>query len=184
MFPVFDAIGLDLIRDQVAKNPFKQRLIAPLGKTLDELWALLWKSQAIIYKQPLTLLHGDTHVGNTYLLPENKGGWLDFQLMVKGPWCHDLNYVIATALSVDGRRMHEDSLLEAYFGELEALGIAHVPRMEDAKIAYRQTTLWGLVIGWLITPPQNYGEAITHANIEKMVRAVVDHGTLDLVQQS
>lgn len=38
--------------------------------------------------------------------------------------------------------------------------------------------IWGLVIGWLITPPQNYGVPITRANIAKMVQAMLDLDTL------
>ncbi len=39
--------------------------------------------------------------------------------------------------------------------------------------------LWGLVIGWLITPPQNYGKAITTANLSRLVAAVRDLETLE-----
>ena len=46
--------------------------------------------------------------------------------------------------------------------------------MDSAWRLYRHSIMWGLVIGWLITPPANYGEAITSANIRKLVAAVQD----------
>lgn len=174
MFPVFAAIGLNIIRDQVAKNPFKQALLEPLGKTVDELWDANWKAQQIIYRQPHTLLHGDTHIGNTYVLPDGTGGLLDFQLMVRGPWCHDLTYLIITGLDIDVRRQHERELITLYCDTLASLGVTRVPKDDEAFLRYRQSAVWGLVIGWLITPPQNYGEEITAANIRKMVTAMVD----------
>lgn len=178
MYPVFDAIGLNLIRDQVAKNQFKQDLLAPLGRTVDQLWDLLWKSQRLIYRQPLTLLHGDTHIGNTYTLADGSAGFLDWQLMVKGPWCHDLNYLIATGLDPKTRRTHERDLVMTYLNALRDRGVANVPDDDAAWLAYRRTTIWGLVIGWLITPPQNYGIEITSTNISRMCDAMLDHETL------
>lgn len=183
MFPVFDTIGLHLVRDQVMRNPFKQRLLAPLGKTVDELWAANWASQQIIYRQPHTLLHGDTHIGNTYVLPDATGGLLDFQLMVRGPWSHDLTYLMITGLTVELRRQHERELLALYFDTLQAHGVKNVPTMEEAFLIYRQTVVWGLVIGWLITPPQNYGEEITTANISKLVTAMLDLDTLGSLKE-
>jgi hypothetical protein len=38
--------------------------------------------------------------------------------------------------------------------------------------------LWGLVIGWLITPPENYGQEITAENTKRMVAAVEDFDAL------
>lgn len=182
MFPVFDAIGLNIIRDQVAKNAFKQDLLAPLGKTVDQLWEANWKAQQIIYRQPHTLLHGDTHIGNTYVLPGNQGGLLDFQLMVRGPWCHDLTYLMVTGLDIEVRRQHEHELLDLYRDTLAANGVTNVPSADEAYLLYRQSAVWGLVIGWLITPPQNYGEPITTANIHKMVTAMIDLQTLESLE--
>ena len=52
------------------------------------------------------------------------------------------------------------------------------PSEARAWLRYRQAMVWGLVIGWLITPPQNYGVEITRANIAKMVCAMEDLDTL------
>ena len=179
MYPVFRALGLDLIRNQVETNAYKAAMIEPLGRTVDELWVALWKAQEMLASGPQTLLHGDPHIGNAYLLPGSRGGFLDWQLMVKGRWSHDLTYLLVTGLSTEDRRRHERDLLGFYLDELERHGVKSPPEQNEAWLRYRQSAIWGLVIGWLITPTENYGEAITAANISRLVGAVQDLETLE-----
>lgn len=178
MAPVFQALGLDLIRNQVETNEYKAELLEPLGKTVDELWGALWKAQGMLAAGPQTLLHGDPHIANTYLLPDGRGGFLDWQLMVKGRWAHDFTYVLITGLATEDRRKHERDLLRFYLEELRRNGVENPPDQNEAWLRYRQAAIWGLVIGWLITPTENYGEAITAANISRLVAAVQDLETL------
>lgn len=182
MYPVFQALGLDLVRNQVQTNPYKAALIEPLGKTVDELWSALWKAQEILATGPQTLLHGDPHIANTYLLPEGPGGFLDWQLVVKGRWAHDLTYLMITGLSTDERRAHERELIALYLEALRREGVEAPPEPEEAWLRYRQAAIWGLVIGWLITPTENYGEAITSANLARLVAAVEDLETLEALR--
>ncbi len=94
--------------------------------------------------------------------------------MVKGRWSHDVTYLMVTGLSIENRRKHERELLSLYLEELSLRGVVQPPDAEAAWLLYRQSVVWGLVIGWLITPPQNYGETITVANLERLVAAVQD----------
>jgi aminoglycoside phosphotransferase (APT) family kinase protein len=174
MFPVFDGIGLELIRYQVEQHPLKTELLRPLGRTVDQLWEDLWISQRTLAKGPCTLLHGDTHVGNTYLLPDDSGGFLDFQLSVRGHWANDVTYLLVTGLAAEERRKHERELIGFYIDELTRHGVAQPPTAEEAWRCHRLAVIWGLVIGWLITPPVNYGPAITEANISRLVTACQD----------
>lgn len=183
MYPVFRALGLDLIRNQVDTNPFKAELIAPLGRTVDQLWTALWKCQAMLDSGPTTLLHGDPHVANSYLVPDRPGGLLDWQLMIRGRWAHDVTYIMVTGLGSEARRSQERELLAFYLEALRQRGVQAPPRLEDAWESYRRAVAWGLVIGWLITPPENYGEAITSANIERLVTAAQDLETFDLLDR-
>ena len=174
VFEVFDTIGLDIIRAQVKKHDFKADLIKPLNRSLDKLWESVWKAEDVFSSRPSTLLHGDTHIGNTYLLPEGKGGLYDWQLMVKGCWAHDLTYLLVTGLGPEDRRKHERDLIKLYFEELARRGVENPPNEEEAWQMYRLAVAWDLVIGWLITPPQNYGRVITEANISRIVTAAQD----------
>ncbi len=177
MFTIFDTIGLEMIEDQVARYPFKADLIAPLGRTVAQMWEPLWQLQRQHTLAPTTLLHGDPHIGNMYLLPGERGGLLDWQLMVRGSWAHDVTYILITALDTEVRRAHERDLLAEYLDLLASAGVATVPTMDSAFAKYRAAALWGLVIGWLICPPENYGPEITAANITRMVAAVEDLDT-------
>ena len=47
----------------------------------------------------------------------------------------------------------------------------------------RAAALWGLVIGWLICPPENYGQPITEANISRTVTAVQDFDTFAAIEE-
>jgi hypothetical protein len=184
MFDVFDTIGLELIEDQVSRHPFKAELIAPLGRTLPEMWELLWQVQARHGRAPTTLLHGDPHLGNTYLLPGEHGGLLDWQLMMRGCWAHDVTYLLVTALDPDVRLGHQVDLLAEYLDRLAALGVDAPPTVATAFEQCRAAALWGLVIGWLICPPENYGQAVTEANIARTVRAVQDFDTFAAIDDA
>lgn len=183
MFDVFDLIGLELIEDQVARNPFKQELIAPLGRTVAEMWELLWQVQRRHCQAPTTLLHGDPHLGNTYLLPGERGGVLDWQLMMRGSWAHDVTYLVVTALDPEVRRVHQLDLLAEYLDRLAAAGVDEVPSPSAAFEQCRSAALWGLVIGWLVCPPDNYGQPITEANISRTVTAVQDFDTFAAIEE-
>jgi hypothetical protein len=182
MFEVFDLIGLELIEDQVERHPFKQELIAPLGRDVAEMWQLLWMMQAQHCAAPTTLLHGDPHLGNTYLLPGEGGGLLDWQLMMRGSWAHDVTYLLVTSLDPETRRTHQRDLLGEYLERLAEAGVSGVPSPADAFEHYRAAALWGLVIGWLICPPDNYGPEITAANISRTVAAVEDLETFAVIE--
>ena len=173
MSPLLDQIGHDLIADQLARHPFKVALLEPLDVGFEDLWGALQRSRAVLAEAPVTLLHGDTHLGNTYLLPDG-GGLLDWQLQVRGCWAHDVIYLLATGLSPDQRREHAGPLLGDYLDELRRLGVADAPGLGEAWEWCRRAVVWGLVIGWLICPPANYGMEITTANIERMVEAAAD----------
>jgi len=183
MFEVFDHLGLALIEDQVARHPFKCDLIEPIGRSLPELWSLLWQVQDQHTAAPTTLLHGDPHLGNTYLLPGARGGLLDWQLTMRGSWAHDVTYLIVTALDADTRRGNQRDLLDEYLDHLHTAGVPDAPSPTDAFEQFRRAALWGLVIGWLICPPENYGEPITAANITRTVAAVIDLDTIAAIEE-
>ena len=50
------------------------------------------------------------------------------------------------------------------------------------KYRYSVSMCWGLVIGWLICPANNYGEKILAANLKRLVAACVDLKTFDIIR--
>lgn len=173
--------GGEFLRYQVERSAYKQELFVRLGRSFDEAWNSLWNAQRILASEPTTLLHGDTHFGNTYLLPGDRVGLLDWQLMNRGRWAHDVTYIMVTALDIEYRRRHERDLLAYYLDRLGAAGVRTVPEMEEAWQLYRQTAIWGFLIGWMITPVENYGEAILRANLERLTAALEDLETFALL---
>lgn len=96
-----------------------------------------------------TLLHGDAHIGNTYVLPDNDVGFLDWQVIRRGNWSQDVGYFLVGSLTVEERREHERDLLEVYLRALE-LPDSERPSAELIWANYRASAVYGLTI-WLST---------------------------------
>ena len=61
--------------------------------TIDTLIESIWKPYIrTLTTSPQTLLHGDPHIGNTYVLPNGEVGFLDWQVARRGNWSLDLGY--------------------------------------------------------------------------------------------
>lgn len=174
MQTILTRFGYDFVQSQVAQHPFKQELLAPLGRSVRDLWDLLARVREEQARLPATLLHGDTHIGNTYLLPGERGGLLDWQLMTRGCYAGDVVYLLVTGLPTQARREHQRDLLRLYLERLRKSGVPSPPSFDEAWLLYRKASLWGLVIGWLLCPPANYGMEITIENISRAVAAVDD----------
>ncbi|KAH8162951.1 hypothetical protein CIB48_g5291 [Xylaria polymorpha] len=95
------------------------------------------------------LLHGDAHLGNTYL-DDGRPRFLDWQMIHIGSAFHDVSYYIAGALPVDERRAHEWELVDHYLACLRRFGIRDNLKStdEDLRNEYRKSFLAG--IGWIM----------------------------------
>jgi aminoglycoside phosphotransferase (APT) family kinase protein len=139
---------------------------------LDLIVAALPALQVANSEHPLTVLHGDTHIGNCYQLPDRTGGLLDWQLMRVANWANDVAYTIMTALDVEQRRSGERSLLQSYLDELSSLGV-DAPAWDEAWERYRQQMPYGIAC-WMVTPTAMYSEALLDALIRRCVVAADD----------
>lgn len=98
---------------------------------------------------PPTLLHGDAHVGNTYLLPDGGVGFLDWQVARRGNFSLDLGYFLQGAITTEDRRAHERELLDEYRGAL-GLPSDELPSADEIWLRYRASVAHGLTL-WLCT---------------------------------
>lgn len=98
---------------------------------------------------PMTLLHGDAHVGNTYVLPDGGVGFLDWQVVRRGGWSQDVGYFLVGALTEHDRREHEAELLKIYGDALDVPNGTR-PSADELWLQYRASAAYGLAI-WLST---------------------------------
>lgn len=96
-----------------------------------------------------TLLHGDPHIGNTYVMPDGTVGFLDWQMVRRGDYSLDLGYFLQGALTIDDRRRSERALLGEYRDAL-LLPAAELPSEQDIWLRYRASVAHGLAI-WMAT---------------------------------
>lgn len=117
--------------------------------TADDIVDLWSRYVATLAHGPVTLLHGDAHIGNTYVLPDDEVGFLDWQVVRRGEWSQDVGYFLIGSLTQDDRRRNERALLEEY---RKALQVPDAERLtqEVAWNRYRATPAYGLGI-WLST---------------------------------
>jgi hypothetical protein len=124
-----------------------------MALTIDQLIESIWKPYIrTLTTSPQTLLHGDPHIGNTYLLPSGPNGevgFLDWQVARRGNWSLDLGYFLQGALTVEDRRRSERALLEEY---RDALGLPddEMPSADEIWLRYRASVAHGLTL-WLVT---------------------------------
>ncbi len=118
--------------------------------TIDELVEDVWKPYVrTLTTGPSTLLHGDAHVGNTYLMPDGTVGFLDWQVARRGNFGLDLGYFLQGAVTTADRRAHERELLEVYRDALD-LPTDEMPSADEVWLRYRASAAHGLTL-WLCT---------------------------------
>jgi aminoglycoside phosphotransferase (APT) family kinase protein len=126
---------------------------------------------------PLTLVHGDTHLGNLYTEGDGTPGFLDMQVR-RSPWYQDVAYHMTCALDVVDRRRWEQALLSYYLSRLSAYGVIDPPSFDQAWESYRRELVYGLFI-FLINETRFQTEETNTANAVRFAMAAIDHGTFD-----
>jgi hypothetical protein len=103
--------------------------------------------RAIVLEGPQCLLHGDSHVGNTFIYPDGRVGFLEWQCAAIGHWSHDVGYYLASALDAPVRREAEKNLLLAYLHALHEQGV-EPPPFDEAWQSYRRSLFFAFLM-WL-----------------------------------
>lgn len=138
-----------------------------------EMWA---RSVGSLTTGPQTLLHGDPHIGNTYLLPDGEVGFLDWQVVRSGSWSHDVGYFLQGALTIEDRRASEVDLVEEYRASLEVPSDER-PSAEEAWNRYRASPAHGLIV-WLATISGDVqSPAVCLALVERYAAAFIELDT-------
>jgi len=98
---------------------------------------------------PATVVHGDAHIGNIYVLPDDDVGFLDWQVVRRSSWSIDVGYFLQGAITEQDRRAHERDLLEVYRSNL-AVDPSDRPTEKEVWLRYRASAAHGLAT-WLAT---------------------------------
>ena len=67
---------------------------------------------------PSTVLHGDSHLGNTFSRPDGSAGLFDWQVMFRGNGLRDLCYFNFSAMDNQTRVQHEAAIFDVYLDAL------------------------------------------------------------------
>ncbi len=125
-----------------------------------------------------TIVHGDAHVGNTFLDGEGRACLLDWQITQWAPWGIDVGYHIASALEPDVRADNERELLQHYLDALRAQGVATVPSFDVAWDEYRMGLVHGFFL-WGIT--QYVRPEVIAQLLRRLGTAADEHGSYALL---
>lgn len=118
---------------------------------------------------PLCLVHGDAHLGNSYLCPDGHRIWLDWQIVRKGrPW-RDVHYFLVGSLTIEQRREAERDMIRLYCDQIAKYGVKL--DFDKAWHDYHRWLIWG-IIAWHtnINPNEN-----TLIALERFCVAARDH---------
>ncbi|KAI1418462.1 kinase-like domain-containing protein [Hypoxylon sp. FL1857] len=125
------------------------------------------------------IVHGDAHIGNTFITPDGRPGFIDWQAPYAGVNVQDVAYFIAGVLAIEERRKHEVDLVKYY---LQALHEGGGPKFEKEDIwhDYRKHALHGLA--WALTAPGMQPDENVFVMTERHAAAVADHETIELLE--
>jgi hypothetical protein len=112
--------------------------------TADEIVDQWVRYVALLAHDP-TLLHADAHVCNTYVLPGDDVGFLDWQVVRRGHWSQDAGYFLQGALTEADRRAADRDLITAYLADFDSAA-----DVASSWLWYRASAAYGLAI-WLST---------------------------------
>lgn len=135
----------------------------------------LWKSETKLN----CLVHGDAHIGNTFISPAGEPGFLDWQVIHAGSAFHDVAYFIIGSLSIEDRRNHEKELVQSYLDTLNSVGGPKL-QLDEVWGEYRRQTFHGFA--WALAGPMMQSREIVDAMTERHCAAIVDNKSIELLE--
>ena len=127
-------------------------------------------------EQSSCITHGDAHLGNTYVDPDDRPAFLDWQAVCRGPGVDDVAYFVTGALLPENRRASERELLDHYLAALASHG-GVTPDRDQAWRDYRRYALHGFL--WAVTPAVMQPPESVRAMAERHLVAIEELGSLD-----
>ena len=167
-------------RCQVGMERAKSVIHPDVYGQADRLWKGTQRALEIATRElPRTLLHGDSHVGQTYITSDGRMGWADWQVVMKGGWAYDFAYFVSSACEPEDRREWDRELLELYLERLGEHG-GKAPAFEDAWRSYCQQlfypySAWAFTIGRAAYQPKMQPDEYSLAILKRMSAAIAEN---------
>jgi Ecdysteroid kinase-like family len=168
-----------LLRSEQYDFPREVRKVARFVNEHDWAWHANWE------RGPQTLIHGDSHLGNTFGRSDGGVGLLDWQVLYRAPGMRDVTYFLTHSVPTEVRRAHTDELLNIYLESLVAGGVQLVPTLSQAWDAVRLFAFdaWDSAAICLVWPglqaPENVAAGVARANA-----SIVDFDVMPTLRQS
>ena len=118
-----------------APERFDAELAAISRRAVGEKWDALAETW---YSGPLTLIHGDSHLGNVFEYESDEGpkmGMLDFQAVQWSKGIRDVQYFLINSMEPELLAAHEGALIDHYIDALADHGVVLDPA--EARSQYR-----------------------------------------------
>ncbi|GGC18595.1 hypothetical protein GCM10011371_02710 [Novosphingobium marinum] len=173
-FPDFCDRGFETIAPQLPEGLRRRRA---------EVWLATEKSVARHNELPHTLIHSDVHLKNWFLLPDDRMGLHDWQVVTIGHWSRDFVFATTTALTIEQRRDWQLDLLRLYLERMQEHGVPPVS-FDDAFLNIRQQLMTAFAF-WTITMcptgdmPAMQPERTTVEFLRRFGAAMDDYNSLD-----
>jgi Ser/Thr protein kinase RdoA (MazF antagonist) len=149
-----------------------------------EFWPTARKALLAHGRQPQTIIHNDSHLGNVYLTENGVAGLSDWACVCSGLWARDFAYAVTAMLSVEQRRAWEADLLRLYIDAMHEAAGREITSFEEGWNHYRRQIALALIV-WLPTlkhhpdMPDMQPEALSREMVLRMTTAMADLDSFD-----
>jgi hypothetical protein len=164
-------------RCQVGMERAKSVIAPRIYGQADRLWKGTRRALELATDElPATLLHGDPHVGQTYITRDGRMGLADWQVVMQGGWGFDYAYFVSSACEPEDRRAWDRELLELYLERLGEHG-GKPPAFDEAWKIYCQQlfypySAWAFTIGRAAHQPEMQPDEYSLAILKRMSAAI------------
>jgi aminoglycoside phosphotransferase (APT) family kinase protein len=132
---------------------------------------------------PMTLLHGDSHLGNTFSYPDGRAGFFDWQVVYRGYGLREVAYFFLGAAPESMRKQHEREIVDFYLDNLEANGVA-IDR-EAAWLNYCLFTLDALdaTIKTIVRGGYGHAASALQRGLANKTSSILENGVPELLRK-
>ena len=130
-----------------------------------------------------TLIHGDDHLGNLYVEPDGRTGFLDWAVVCRSPGMRDVTYVLCNSVPPEVREEIEVDLVRRYCDRLATQGVTLA--FDDAWDQHRLHAFYSWVAAATTAGMGSTWQPIEIgiSSTRRTNRALTHLGTVELIEE-